>query len=153
MVINENLNLRIITSKLTNTRERAGKEDGKTKGRGEKEGKEHTVLAGFSGPEYLFHNFSKLIIFQATWTTTNLERITFTHFHPRYICTAGPWFYIFLQNKYPRKKEKIQKKFQITCVSKICICLIYRFVTCFLLRQLIWDSTFCSFKCLAPIYD
>lgn len=66
MVINENLNLRIITSKLINTRERAGKEDGKTKGRGEEEGKEHTVLAGFSGPEYLFHNFSKLIIFQAT---------------------------------------------------------------------------------------
>lgn len=43
--------------------------------------------------------------------TINLETETHTYFHPRYIYIAGPWFYIFLQSKYPKKKEKKYRKY------------------------------------------
>lgn len=83
-------------------------------------GSQHAVLVVFNGSEHSFSHdfFSGKITFQATWMITNLETLLFTHFHPRYIYTVGPWFYIFLQSKCPKKKENIYKQLQIICLSK-----------------------------------
>lgn len=33
------------------------------------------------------------------------QTLLFTHFAPRCICIVYPWFYIFLQNKFPKTEK------------------------------------------------
>lgn len=97
-------------------------------------------------------SFLRKDYFQATRMITNLETLTFTHFHPRYIYTVGPWFYIFRQSKCPKKKENTYKQLQIICFSnkwtKRSICKIYR-LAIFSSKS----SIMILLKYLAPKYD
>lgn len=94
--------------------------------------------------------------FQATRMITNLETLTFTHFHPRYIYTVGPWFYIFHQSKCPKKKENTYKQLQIICFSnkwtKKKAFAKYTDLPYFLASQVWSYLNMILLKCLAPQY-
>lgn len=51
---------------------------------------------------------SPSVLMKSTWYSLKNDQVTlFTYFVPRCICIVYPWFYIFLQSKFPKTEKQI----------------------------------------------